>query len=90
MSGIFSIPAVVALYLVLRRFFSTKETRERVQLTYFFGGIVLALVTSVLSEYLLPTVFHIDTQLYLMHVAILIFVVFTFVSIMKYRFLNIQ
>ncbi len=90
MSGIFSIPAVVALYLVLRRFFSTKETRERVQLTYFFGGIVLALVTSVLSEYLLPTVFHIDTQLYLMHVAILIFVVFTFVSIMKFRFLNIQ
>ncbi|MEA4997928.1 MAG: GGDEF domain-containing protein [Candidatus Limiplasma sp.] len=90
MSAIFSIPAIVALYLVLGKFFTAKETRDRIQLAYFLGGITLALVVSVFSEYLLPTVFHVNTNLYLMHVAILIFVVFTVVSIMKYRFLNIQ
>lgn len=90
MSTIFSIPAVVALYLVIRKYYQTKEPRLRAQLGYFFGGITLALTVSVISEYVLPTVFRVDAQLYLMHVAILIFVIFTFVSIMKYRFLNIQ
>ena len=90
MSLIFSIPALVALYLVLRRFFTVREPREHIQLAFFLGGIALALVVSVFSEYLLPTVFKVETNLYLMHIAILIFVVFTVVSIMKYRFLNIQ
>ena len=90
MSTIFSMPVVVSLYLIVRTFYRTKDARQRVQLIYFFLGIGLACTVSVLSEYLLPTVFHITTDLYMMHVAILIFVVFTFVSIMNYRFLNIQ
>jgi diguanylate cyclase (GGDEF)-like protein len=90
MSTVFSIPAIVALYLVARQSLIAQEPRERTQLRYFLIGIGLALLVSVVSEYLLPTVFHVNTQLYLMHVAILIFVIFTFASIMKYRFLNIQ
>jgi diguanylate cyclase (GGDEF)-like protein len=90
MSAIFSMPALVALYLVVRQFLRTQDARQRVQLRYFFIGIGLALAVSVVSEYLLPTVFRINTQLYLMHVAILIFGIFTFASIMKFRFLNIQ
>jgi FlaA1/EpsC-like NDP-sugar epimerase len=86
MSAIFSMPALVALYLVVRQFLRTQDARQRVQLRSFFIGIGLALGVSVVSEYLLPTVFRINTQLYLMHVAILIFVIFTFASIMKYRF----
>ena len=90
MSAVFSIPAIVALYLVARQSMVAQDARQRTQLRYFLLGIGLALIVSVVSEYLLPTVFHVNTQLYLMHVAILIFVVFTFASIMKYRFLNIQ
>lgn len=89
MSIIFSLPVVLALVLVIARYRSTQDARQRTQLRYFLGGIGLAFGTSVFSEYLLPTVFHLDTQLYLMQVAILIFVAFTFISIMKYRFLNI-
>ena len=90
MSAIFSLPVVLALYLVIRQFFTSADARQRIQLGYFFMGIMTACVVSVISEYILPTVFHVNTQLYLMHVAILIFVIFTFASIMKYRFLNIQ
>ncbi len=90
MSTVFSLPAIVALYLVVRQYLLAKDPRQRMQLRYFFLGIFLALAMSVISEYLLPTVFKVNTKLYLMHVAILIFVIFTFASIMKYRFLNIQ
>lgn len=90
MSGIFSLPVAVALVLVGMRYHSVREARQRVQLRYFFAGIALACAVSIVSEYLLPTVFSVNTQLYLMHVAIFIFVLFTFISIMRYRFLNIQ
>lgn len=90
MSLAFSLPALFALYLVLRRIITTKDTRQRAQLGYVLGGIGLALVVSVLSEYVLPTVFQITKDLYLMYYAIVIFVVAIFVSIMRYRLLNLR
>lgn len=90
MSFSFSLPAIYALYLVLRQVITTKEKRQRAQLNYILFGIGLALVVSVFSEYLLPAVFHVDEKLYLMHSAIAIFVVAIFVSIMRYRLLNLR
>ena len=90
MSTAFSLPALYALYLVLRQVVSTKDTRQRVQLNYILYGIGLALVISVISEYLLPTVFHIKEKLYLMHSAIAIFAVAMFMSIMRHRLLNLR
>jgi len=90
MSLTFSLPAVYALYLVLRQIFATKDTRQRAQLSYILVGIGLALMVSVLSEYLLPAVFHVTQELYLMYYAIAIFVVAIFISIMRYRLLNLR
>lgn len=90
MSLTFSLPALYALYLVLFQIVTTKDKRLRVQLNYILYGTGLALVISVFSEYLLPAVFQVHEKLYLMHSAIAIFVVAIFVSIMRYRLLNLR
>jgi diguanylate cyclase (GGDEF)-like protein len=90
MSLAFSLPALYALYLVFYQIVTTKDKRLRVQLNYILCGTGLALVISVFSEYLLPAVFHVHEKLYLMHSAIAIFVVAIFVSIMRYRLLNLR
>ncbi|MDD4311446.1 MAG: diguanylate cyclase [Eubacteriales bacterium] len=90
MATTFSLPAIYALILVLQQRILTKDTRLRAQLNYIFFGIGLALVISVISEYLLPTVFHVEEKLYLMHSAIAIFAVAMFVSIMRHRLLNLR
>lgn len=90
MSFAFSLPAIYALYLVLRQAVSTKDARQRAQLNYILFGIGLALIVSVFSEYVLPSVFHITDQLYLMHAAIAIFVVAIFISIMRHRLLTLR
>ena len=90
MSFAFSLPAIYALYLVFRQILSTKDTRQRAQLRYILFGIGLALAVSVLSEYVLPAVFHVTDELYLMYYAIAIFVVAIFISIMRYRLLNLR
>ena len=90
MSLTFSLPAVYALFLVLQQIIRTKDARQRTQLGFILGGIGLALVVSVLSEYVLPAVFHITNELYLMYYAIAIFVVAIFISIMRYRLLNLR
>ena len=90
MATTFSLPAVYAFILVLQQMIQTKDKRLRAQLNYIFFGIGLALVISVISEYLLPTVFHIKEKLYLMHSAIAIFAVAMFISIMQHRLLNLR
>lgn len=90
MSLSFSLPALYALYLVLRQIIAAKDKRLRAQLNYILYGIGLALVISVFSEYILPAVFHVHQKLYLMHSAIAIFVVAVFISIMRYRLLNLR
>lgn len=90
MSLAFSLPAIYALYLVLRGIRSTQDKRQRAQMNYILYGIGLALIVSVISEYVLPTVFQIHEKLYLMHSAIAIFVVAIFISIMRYRLLNLR
>ena len=62
----------------------------RTQLGFILYGIGLALVVSVLSEYVLPAVFHVTEKLYLMYYAIAIFVFAVFISIMRYRLLNLR
>ena len=90
MSLCFSLPAIYALYLVLRQIIAANDKRLRAQLNYILYGIGLALVVSVFSEYVLPAVFHVHEKLYLMHSAIAIFVVAVFISIMRYRLLNLR
>jgi diguanylate cyclase (GGDEF) domain len=90
MAVAFSLPAVYAFILVLQQMIQTKDARLRAQLSYIFYGIGLALVVSVISEYLLPTVFHIKEKLYLMHSAVAIFAVAMFISIMRHRLLNLR
>ncbi|HML69242.1 MAG TPA: diguanylate cyclase [Clostridia bacterium] len=90
MSFSFSLPAIYALYLVLRQIILTKEKRQRKQLNFILYGIGLALVISVFSEYLLPAVFGVHEKLYLMHFAISVFVLAIFVSIMRFRLLNLR
>ncbi len=90
MSAIFSLPAVYALYLVLKTYFTTKESRKKAQLKIIFTGTGLALLVSIVSEYILPTLLKINMQLSLMYFSVLIFVVSMFISIMKHRLLNMQ
>jgi len=90
MATAFSLPAIYALYLVLYQVITTKDARQRAQMSYILFGIGLALVISVISEYLLPIVFHINEKLYLMHSAIAIFAVAMFISIMRHRLLNLR
>ncbi len=90
MSLAFSLPAIYALYLVLRQMIATKDARQRLQLSFILYGIGLALLVSVFSEYFLPTVLHVTEKLYLMYYAIAIFVVAIFVSIMRYRLLSLR
>lgn len=90
MSAIFSLPAVYALILVFLALRRANDARERGRLSIILWGIGLALAVSVISEYLLPTVFHVDTHLYLMYYAFLIFVAAIFISIMRYRLFNMQ
>jgi diguanylate cyclase (GGDEF)-like protein len=90
MSFSFSLPALYALYLVLSQIIKTKDKRLRLQFNYILYGTGLALLVSVVSEYILPAVFHVHEKLYLMHSAIAIFVVAIFVSIMRYRLLNLR
>jgi diguanylate cyclase (GGDEF)-like protein len=90
MSAIFSLPAFFAIFLLIRTYRMTDDERKKVQLRWIFWGASLACGVSIVSEYVLPAVFHIKTELYLMFYAVLIFVIAIFVTIMKYRLLNIQ
>jgi len=90
MSATFTIPAVYALFLVVKKYLSSKDQRQKAQLKYTFWGMGFAGLLSVISEYVLPAVFQIHIGPGLMYVAILIFVVFIFISIMKYKFLNMR
>ena len=90
MSFSFSSPALYALFLVLRQAIVATDKRQKAQLNLILIGIGMALVVSVLSEYVLPTIFHIDESLKLMHFAIAIFVVSIFISIMRFRLFSLQ
>ncbi|NNJ30580.1 diguanylate cyclase [Lacrimispora defluvii] len=90
MATVFTLPAVYALFLITRNYCSTKDQRQKVQLKYIFLGVGLACLTSVISEYILPAKFHLDIGLSFMYVAILIFIACIFVSIMKYKLLNMR
>ena len=90
MSTVFSLPAVYALYLIIRQFFLCKNARQKAQLKIMFFGIGLALIVSVLSEYVLPVLFDVDDHLTLMYLAFLIFSMSIFIAIMQHRLLGIR
>lgn len=90
MSLTFCLPVFYSLVLMIRRYRSLQEPRKKAQFRTIFWGIAFACLTSVGSEYLIPTVFHLNLHLRVMFVAVLIFVIAVFLSIMKYRLLNIQ
>lgn len=90
MSAVFSFPALYGLFLLIKQFRVVKDLRQKKQLRYIYIGISIGLILSVISEYALPTLFNLDTHYTLMYFAVLIFVVFTFVSIMKHSLLNLR
>ena len=90
MSALFSLPVAYGLYLIIRQFHTTVDARQKTQLRLILWGSGLACAVSVVSEFVLPALFGINTQYYLMFYAILIYVVAIFISIMKYRLMNIQ
>jgi len=90
MSFTFSLPALYAMVLVLRSYLRSTDRRLRIQLRYIFWGAGLGCALSVVSEYLLPVEFHISLHPVLLYFAFLIFVFALFISIMKYRLLNMQ
>ena len=90
MSVIFSVPVVFALFLLVKQYRVTKDARQKTQLRLICVGAGVACLISVFSEYILPTRFNVDTHLSLMYFAVLTFVVYIFVSIMKHRLFNMQ
>lgn len=90
MSALFSLPAVFALILIVRQYKVTQEVKVRRQLRFVLIGTGLACLISIVSEYILPTWFGLESNLSLMYVALLIFIAYIFRSIIKFKFLNIQ
>ena len=90
MAGIFSLPLIVALGLMIWQYGHVSDRRRRHQLRYVFIGISIAGTLSVVSEYALPALFGINTHFVLMYVAILVLTLFLFAAIMRYNFLSIQ
>ncbi|BAE85449.1 sensor domain-containing diguanylate cyclase [Desulfitobacterium hafniense] len=90
MSALFSLPAVFALMLIVRHYKMTRDGKLRTQLRFVLSGTGLACLISIVSEYILPAYFGLESNLSLMYFAILIFIVYIFRSIIKFKFLNIQ
>lgn len=90
MSMIFSAPAVFALALVFKGLLRTKDKRVKAQFKSIFLGTGIALSISVISEYILPTLFNVNMQLSLMYYAFFVFVLCLFISIMKHRLLYLR
>jgi diguanylate cyclase (GGDEF)-like protein len=90
MSFIFSTPAIFSLYLIIKEYFFVHDLRKKAQLLYIFLGTGSALFISVISEYVLPTLFQIHIHTTLMYYALFVFVLFIFISIMKHRLLFLQ
>jgi len=90
MSFVFSIPAIFALYLMAAQYKRTIERHVRRQLLYVFMGIAMALIISVVSEYVLPTWFNIHENTLMMYVAIFVLVLYLFQSIMRNKFLSLS
>ena len=90
MSTIFSLPAVYAQYLIIRQFRLSKNVRQKAQLRIMFLGIGLALSASILSEYILSILFNVNDHLLLMYLALLVFSLSIFSSIMQHRLLGIS
>lgn len=90
MSMIFTLPAVYALYLIIRQFFLSRSIQQKAQLKVMCFGIGLAVVVTVLSEYVLPVLFDINAHLSLMYLAFLIFSLSIFIAIMKHKLLGIR
>mgnify|MGYP000933576497 CR=1 FL=1 len=90
MSASFTLPAAYALILLIRRYLLTRDPQQKAQIQYIFLGVFLSVSISVISEYVLPAVFHIHLGISLMYIAILIFIVCMFVSIMRYKLMNMR
>lgn len=90
MSTIFSLPALVGLFMLIRCYILAKDAKQRRQFGNITLGISIALPISVISEYVLPVLFQVDLGLSLMYLAFIVFAVFAFISIMKHRFMNLQ
>ncbi len=90
MTIIFSLPAVYALYLIIHQFFFSKNVQQKAQLKIMFIGISIALMISVLSEYILPVLFDVVDHQSLMYLAFLIFSLSIFLAIMQHRLLGLR
>jgi len=89
MAVIFSVPMIVAIYMVIRYLHTTQKALVKSQLKFTWIGVSIATVISILSEYVLPVLLKTPSRISLMYIAILIFILFLFFAIIKFKFLNI-
>lgn len=89
MAFIFSVPMIVAICIVIRYLHATKKALVKSQLKFILIGASIATVVSVLSEYVLPVLLKKPSQISFMYLAILIFVLFIFFAVIKFKFLNV-
>lgn len=90
LSCAFTLPALFAFFLIIRQMHASKGERRTAQYRYILFGTGLALIISIFSELILPTFFHITEDLHLMYVAVAVFSVSIFVSIMRYRLFSLR
>lgn len=89
MAVIFSVPMIVAIYIVIRYLRTTQKALVKSQLKFTLIGVAIATFISILSEYALPVLLKTPSHTSLMYIAILIFILFLFFAIIKFKFLNI-
>ncbi|MBS3990680.1 MAG: hypothetical protein KGZ51_01280 [Erysipelothrix sp.] len=89
MAFIFTVPMIVSIYIIIQYLRTTKKSLVKSQLKFTLIGVSIATTVSILSEYVLPVLLKTPPQISLMYIAILIFILFLFFAIIKFRFLNI-
>lgn len=89
MAVIFTVPMILALYIVIRYLHTAKKELVKSQLKFTLIGVSIATVISILSEYVLPVLLKTPSQISLMYIAILILIIFLFFAIIKFKFLNV-
>lgn len=90
MATCFSLPVILSLYLIIKYFKNTKDTKQKKQLVYIMIGVSTGTIISVISEYIVPSVVGAGHEISLMYLAILDLVLFLYFAIIRNKFLNVK
>lgn len=90
MATIFALPMVWSIFLIIKHYKITSKIKLKHQLRYVLLGIICASIISIISEYIFPALLHFNSQFSIMFLAILALILFLYVAIVRYQFLNVQ